>query len=67
VEAQDMLGVGDGLGDWQFIELCGYGASMGNTSKELKELVRSKGSHGYVGTSVDEHGILDVFEHFGVK
>jgi len=67
VQSQDMLGVGDGLGDWQFMELCGYAASMGNTSEELKQLVRAKGTHGYVGNSVDVHGILDVLDHFGVK
>jgi Cof subfamily protein (haloacid dehalogenase superfamily) len=64
VQAADILGVGDGMADWQFIELCGYGAAMGNADEELKQLVAAKGSHGYTGPSVDEHGILDIFDHF---
>lgn len=66
VTLSDMLGVGDGMTDWQFMDICGYAGAMGNASEELKEKVRSKGERGYIGKSVDENGILDVLSHFNV-
>lgn len=61
----DTLGVGDSTSDWQFINLCRYGAAMGNGSNELKELVQSKGEgFYYVGPSVDENGIINILDHF---
>ena len=59
-----MLGVGDSTSDWQFIEPCGYAGAMENASKELKQLIKSKGKQSFVGKSVDENGILDVFDYF---
>ena len=65
ISLENTLGVSDNLSDWQFIELCGFGAAMGNASDELKKLVLSKGSeHSCVGPTVDENGILDIFEYF---
>lgn len=64
IPLENMLGVGDTMGDWQFIEMCGYGAAMGNAIEELKEKVRSKGENGYVGKSVDENGAIDIVNHF---
>jgi hypothetical protein len=48
------------------MELCGYVATVGNSNSDLKKLVVSKGpDHGYVtDTSVDENGILDIFDHY---
>ncbi|MEK7141360.1 MAG: HAD family hydrolase [Patescibacteria group bacterium] len=62
------LGVGDGLTDWNFIEVCGFAAAMGNASDELKELVvgRPKGTY-YIGPGVNENGIIDIFEYFGLE
>ena len=61
----NMLGVGDSTSDWQFIKLCKYGAAMGNATQELKELVLSKGKDlSFIGPTVDEHGILKIFDHF---
>ena len=63
IPLDNILGVGDSASDWQFIELCGYGAAMGNASEALKELVRSKGpERSYVGKSVDENGIIDIID-----
>jgi HAD superfamily hydrolase (TIGR01484 family) len=63
----DIVGVGDSASDWQFIELCKYGAAMGNASQELKDLVTSKGSKlSYIGPSVDQNGIIDVLNYFKI-
>ncbi len=65
IDFNNMLGVGDSQSDWDFIQLCKYGAAMGNASEELKKLVLSKGPGlGYVGPTVDENGIIDIFKYF---
>jgi len=67
VKPEEILGIGDSTSDWQFIELCGYGGAMGNASDELKKLVLSKGNkHFHIGKSVDENGILDIFDNFAL-
>lgn len=66
IKAEDILGVGDSLTDWDFIGVCGYAGAMGNGVDELKKLTLTKGGKGYVGKSVDENGILDIFEYFGL-
>ncbi|MFA6081389.1 MAG: HAD family hydrolase [Patescibacteria group bacterium] len=66
IKSQEMLGVGDSLTDWDFIGICGYAGAMGNAVDDLKTLVLSKGKNGYVGKPVDEDGILDIFEYFGL-
>jgi len=67
VKPEEMLGIGDSTSDWQFIESCGYAGAMGNASEELKKLVLSKGEgHSFIGKSVNENGILDIFNHFFV-
>ncbi len=67
VSPEETLGVGDSTSDWQFIESCGYGAAMGNASEELKQLVLSKGDErSYIAPSVDDNGILSIFNHFNI-
>jgi HAD superfamily hydrolase (TIGR01484 family) len=66
IKTEEILGVGDSLTDWDFIGVCGYAGAMGNAVDELKKLVLSKGTNGFVGKSVDENGILDIFQHFGL-
>ncbi|NCO12564.1 MAG: hypothetical protein COZ34_02695 [Candidatus Pacebacteria bacterium CG_4_10_14_3_um_filter_34_15] len=62
---ENTLGVGDSGSDWQFIEMCGFGATMGNAKQDFKELVKTKGKEkSFVGASVDENGILDIFKYF---
>lgn len=62
-----ILGIGDTMHDWQFIEICGYGGAMENANEALKELVLGKGTgHGYVGKGVNENGVIDVLKHFGL-
>jgi HAD superfamily hydrolase (TIGR01484 family) len=65
VPFQNMLGVGDAKGDWQFINLCKYKACMGNASQELKDLVlKEDGKFSFVGPSVDENGIISILDYF---
>lgn len=65
IKPEEMLGIGDSTSDWQFIESCGFAGAMGNASEELKKLVLSKGKQfSYIGKSVDENGVLNIFNHF---
>lgn len=66
IKPDEMLGIGDGAADWQFIEHCGYAGIMGNASEELKRQAAAKGKRSYVGKSVAENGILDIFKYFGL-
>lgn len=52
------MGVGDTLGDWEFMKLCGYSAAMGDAPEELKKLAN------FTAPSVDKDGILEIFDHF---
>lgn len=65
VSFDNILAVGDSTSDWQFIQLCKYGAAMGNASDELKKLVLSKGKKSsLIGKSVDKNGIIDMLKYF---
>ena len=67
IKPEETLGIGDSMSDWQFIETCGYAGAMGNASEELKKLVLSKGDkHSFIGKSVDQNGILDIFNYFNL-
>ncbi len=63
IPLSEMLGVGDGDMDWDFIKLCGYKAAMGNAQEGLKKKVKEQ--DGFIGKEVDEGGFLDVLNHFG--
>lgn len=65
ISLENILAVGDSTSDWQFMELCGYGAAMGNASNQLKELVKTKQKgHFYIGGNVDENGIIEILNYF---
>jgi len=66
ISLKNFLGVGDGLTDWNFMEICGYAGAMGNASQELKDLVKARNKSGFIGPTVDENGILEIFNHFGL-
>ncbi|MEK7109759.1 MAG: HAD hydrolase family protein, partial [Patescibacteria group bacterium] len=66
IKTEEILGVGDSLTDWDFISVCGFAGAMGNATEDLKKLVLSKGNNGCVGKSVNENGILNIFEYFGL-
>lgn len=60
-----MLGVGDLIMDWEFIKLCKYAAAVGNATDELKDLVKTReGGNFFIGPSVDENGLLEIFKYF---
>lgn len=68
IPLEQTLGVGDGMTDWNFIELCGYAGIMGNASEDLKRIAATKGEKNYhISPSVDENGLLEIFEHFGLR
>lgn len=65
IPLSDYLGIGDSTSDWSFMQLCGYVASVENGSDELIKFVLSKGpNHSFIGPSVEENGILSIFDHF---
>ena len=65
IPLENILAVGDSTSDWQFIELCGYGAAMGNASDQLKKLVKTKQeAHFYIGGNVDKNGIIEILNYF---
>lgn len=67
VPFENILGVGDSTSDWEFIQLCSFTGAMCNASKELKELVLQKGQgRFFIGKTVDENGILDIFSFFKI-
>ena len=67
ISPDETLGIGDTLGDWNFMEICKYAATVGNESSELKNLVKAKGEGNYfLASSVDEDGILDLFDYFRI-
>jgi HAD superfamily hydrolase (TIGR01484 family) len=65
ISHDEVLGIGDSLGDWEFMSICRYAATVGDESEELKNLVKTKGEGNYFyGSSVDEDGLLEVFDYF---
>ncbi len=69
IPLSDYLGIGDSTSDWSFMELCGYAATLGNGSEELKKLIVSqKSERGFVtDRSVDENGFLPILDYFDLK
>ncbi|KKP59847.1 MAG: hypothetical protein UR52_C0002G0075 [Candidatus Gottesmanbacteria bacterium GW2011_GWA1_34_13] len=66
IPLNEMLGIGDGMSDWNFMEILGYAGAMGNGSQELKDKIFTKGERGFIGKSVDENGVLNILKHFKV-
>ncbi len=67
INISDCLSVGDSTSDWKFMEPSGYVATLGNGTTELKHHVNSKTTQGFVtDKSVDENGILAIFDHFSL-
>lgn len=63
INLKNALAVGDSPQDWDFIEECGYKATLENAKDELKEKINNS-ANGFISSSVDEDGIIDIFKHF---
>lgn len=62
---ENILGIGDTMGDWRFMQDCGYVATMEDAPKDIKRLVKSKGEGKYfIAPSVDEDGMINILDHF---
>ncbi|MCC7303954.1 HAD family phosphatase [bacterium] len=67
IPLSETLAVGDSTNDWTFMELCGYKATLGNGSSELKSLVTVEKSNSFLTRSnVDQDGILEILKHFNL-
>lgn len=56
----EFFGVGGSISDWEFMDVCGRVAAMGNSPEELKLRVSERGSAGLLLPDVDEDGLLRV-------
>lgn len=66
VDFSEVLGVGDTIHDWEFIEHCGYKGIMANATEELKGKADFNDPHTFLGGHVDEDGVLNIFSHFNL-
>lgn len=67
ISFDEILGIGDTSGDWNFMELCKYVATLENGDKKIKELVKTKGPGNYfIAPHIDENGILGILNHFSL-
>lgn len=65
LDLSEVLGVGDTLMDWEFIEECGYAGAMGNSTQEFLDKIATKDSdHWFKGDHVDNDGVLTIIKHF---
>ncbi len=61
----EVLGVGDTMGDWSFMQECEYVGVMGNAPDALKQKAREKDNNKfYIGGPVEKNGILEIFDYF---
>ena len=64
VDPDEVLGVGDTIHDWDFIEICGYKGVMGNGTEELKSKLDKNEKRDFIGGHINEDGIIDIFKKF---
>ena len=63
----EILAIGDAESDWNFMKECGYVATLENGDDEIKHLVKSRGKDSsFISGSVDDNGLIEIFEHFGL-
>lgn len=60
LDPQYTIAFGDGGNDSSLIKTAGIGVAMGNALDTLKQEAN------YVTTSVDEDGVLNALQHFGL-
>ncbi len=59
-----ILGIGDSLSDWEFMQLCGFVGTIGDEAALQEKATTKETSTYYISRSVDDHGILDIFDYF---
>lgn len=65
ISFENILGIGDTSGDWEFMSLCKHVGVMGNANDELKTLAKTKGEGNFfIGSSVNDHGVIDILTHY---
>lgn len=60
----NILGVGDTIHDWDFIEICGYRGAMENATAQLKEKINATDPRQVIGGHVNDDGIIKIFKYF---
>lgn len=61
ISPEDTLGIGDTLGDWNFMQACGYAGVTGDESSQLIEHAISKGPGKYfLANDADHDGFLKI-------
>ncbi|MBD3238786.1 MAG: HAD hydrolase family protein [Candidatus Moranbacteria bacterium] len=63
---ENTLGVGDTIGDWDFIQNCGFKATLANATPDLKQKISKQNQNSFIGGHVDENGLLSIFKHFNI-
>lgn len=66
VELENILGVGDTIHDWDFIEICGYRGAMGNGTDEFKSKFNFERENEILGADVNDDGIIKILEYFNL-
>jgi HAD superfamily hydrolase (TIGR01484 family) len=65
ISPNEALGIGDTLGDWNFMDVCGYVGVVGSHSEELIKHAKSKGENKYfLGSDVDTEGFIEIIDYF---
>jgi len=63
IRLEEILAVGDTAGDLPILQAAGIPACPGNSSGEVKKLVRKKG--GYVAQAELAWGVVEIMKHYG--
>lgn len=62
---EQVLGIGDSMSDWNFMDLCACVGVVGNDTDTLQQLANTKGSGNYFfGRDVNDHGILEILDYY---
>ena len=64
VPLENILGVGDTMLDWEFLNICGYKGTMKNGTPELVAKFDFTDPKQFMGNHVNEDGLIDVFRYF---
>lgn len=63
---EECLAGGDSTQDWEFMKHSANVFTLENGTNEIKNLIYTSGKKGFIGDSVNNNGILDVFNFFNI-